>query len=204
MNSNSQRESKNCSNQGVISLIRRSRCHLKLLDHQSLKGGSLTFDSLKVSADFLQEEPNLAKIKSVNLKRLSMLFNRINSHIALLLLLLVCRIIRVIGQPRGNMLLVGIGGSGRQSLSKLASYILEYKVFMIEVTKHYRKQEFHEGKYFWFMKILPFCSRVQKTAKLKCTRRSVLKSPDFSQKIVLIYIPANRQVTIFLFWPTAR
>ena len=58
----------------------------------------------------------------------------------------VCRIIRVVGQPRGNMLLVGIGGSGRQSLAKLASYTLEYKVFMIEVTKHYRRQEFHEGK----------------------------------------------------------
>ena len=57
----------------------------------------------------------------------------------------MCRIIRVIGQPRGNMLLVGIGGSGRQSLAKLASYTLEYKVFMIEVTKHYRRQEFHEG-----------------------------------------------------------
>ncbi|XP_066933177.1 dynein axonemal heavy chain 2-like [Clytia hemisphaerica] len=56
----------------------------------------------------------------------------------------VCRVIRVIGQPRGNMLLVGIGGSGRQSLAKLASYTLEYKVFMIEVTKHYRRQEFHE------------------------------------------------------------
>ena len=52
----------------------------------------------------------------------------------------------MIGQPCGNMLLVGIGGSGRQSLAKLASYVLEYKVFMIEVTKHYRRQEFHEGQ----------------------------------------------------------
>ena len=53
----------------------------------------------------------------------------------------------MIGQARGNMLLVGIGGSGRQSLAKLASYILEYKVFMIEVTKHYKKTEFHEGNF---------------------------------------------------------
>lgn len=59
----------------------------------------------------------------------------------------VSRIIRVIGQPRGNMLLIGIGGSGRQSLARLASYVLEYKVFMIEVTKHYRRIEFHEGDY---------------------------------------------------------
>lgn len=52
---------------------------------------------------------------------------------------------RVIGQPRGNMLLVGIGGSGRQSLARLASSICEYITFQIEVTKHYRKQEFREG-----------------------------------------------------------
>lgn len=53
---------------------------------------------------------------------------------------------RVIGQPRGNMLLVGIGGSGRQSLARLASSICEYTTFQIEVTKHYRKQEFREGR----------------------------------------------------------
>uniref|UniRef100_A0A3P8VN13 Dynein axonemal heavy chain 2 n=1 Tax=Cynoglossus semilaevis TaxID=244447 RepID=A0A3P8VN13_CYNSE len=56
------------------------------------------------------------------------------------------RVIRVIGQPRGNMLLVGIGGSGRQSLSKMAAYICDYQVFQVEVTKQYRKQEFREMK----------------------------------------------------------
>ncbi|XP_077326811.1 dynein axonemal heavy chain 2 [Lithobates pipiens] len=56
----------------------------------------------------------------------------------------VTRIVRVIGQPRGNMLLVGIGGSGRQSLARLASYICEYKVFQLEVTRGYRRQEFRE------------------------------------------------------------
>lgn len=58
----------------------------------------------------------------------------------------VTRVVRVISQLRGNMLLVGVGGSGRQSLSKMAASICEYQVFQVEVTKQYRKQEFREGE----------------------------------------------------------
>lgn len=43
------------------------------------------------------------------------------------------------------MLLIGIGGSGRQSLTRLSSYICEMSAFQIEVTKHYRKAEFRDG-----------------------------------------------------------
>ncbi|XP_062240587.1 dynein axonemal heavy chain 2 [Platichthys flesus] len=56
----------------------------------------------------------------------------------------ITRIVRVISQLRGNMLLVGVGGSGRQSLAKMAASICEYQVFMVEVTKQYRRQEFRE------------------------------------------------------------
>uniref|UniRef100_A0A8C1Q525 Dynein, axonemal, heavy chain 2 n=1 Tax=Cyprinus carpio TaxID=7962 RepID=A0A8C1Q525_CYPCA len=56
----------------------------------------------------------------------------------------VTRLVRVISQLRGNMLLVGIGGSGRQSLTRLAAYICKFTVFQVEVTKQYRKQEFRE------------------------------------------------------------
>uniref|UniRef100_H2ZI85 AAA+ ATPase domain-containing protein n=1 Tax=Ciona savignyi TaxID=51511 RepID=H2ZI85_CIOSA len=56
----------------------------------------------------------------------------------------VARIIRVIRRPRGNILLIGIGGSGRQSLARLASYMCEYTTFQIEVSRHYRKQEFRD------------------------------------------------------------
>jgi dynein heavy chain len=56
----------------------------------------------------------------------------------------MCRIIRVLGQQGGHVLLIGVGGSGRQSLTNLASYVAGLKTFRIKLSKSYRINEFRE------------------------------------------------------------
>ncbi|KAF1777676.1 P-loop containing nucleoside triphosphate hydrolase [Phytophthora cactorum] len=47
------------------------------------------------------------------------------------------RLVRILRQPRGNAMLIGVGGSGKQSLARLGA-------FMIEITRGYGTNEFHE------------------------------------------------------------
>jgi len=61
---------------------------------------------------------------------------------ALFHLIKVCRIINTAG---GNALLVGVGGSGKQSITKLSSYICRQTFFQVILNKQYGDTQFKES-----------------------------------------------------------
>lgn len=56
----------------------------------------------------------------------------------------ISRICRVLKQKKGHLLLVGIGGSGRQSATKLSTFMNSYELYQIEITKNYTNSDWRE------------------------------------------------------------
>ncbi|KAK9817742.1 hypothetical protein WJX72_001478 [[Myrmecia] bisecta] len=56
----------------------------------------------------------------------------------------VCRISRIVSSPSGHALLVGVGGSGKQSLARLAGHICGYATTTIVISGNYNMNNFKE------------------------------------------------------------
>ena len=54
------------------------------------------------------------------------------------------RISRILSQPRGNAMLIGVGGSGKQSLTKMSAFVCGFDCRSIEINRGYGITEFRE------------------------------------------------------------
>ena len=74
------------------------------------------------------------------------------------------RIVRVLKFPKGHVLLVGLGGSGKKSLTKIAGHAMGFKVYELGVTQGYSYDE--------------FCDDLRKLLKLAMIQPMVFLLPD--------------------------
>ncbi|XP_050760847.1 dynein axonemal heavy chain 1 [Gymnogyps californianus] len=107
--------------------------------------------------DFMEPDANIKLYKAIDSQeKLKVViedyleeYNQINTPELKLVLFMdaiqhICRISRILRQAPGNALLLGVGGSGRQSLTRLASHMADYECFQIELSKNYGMTEWRD------------------------------------------------------------
>jgi len=89
-------------------------------------------DMLRTSLARVIEEFN--KTKTMGREKMNvLLFDYFLQHLA--------RVSRIIAKPNGNGLLIGLGGNGRKTIAKIATFINECQPYRIELRKNYGTME---------------------------------------------------------------
>lgn len=57
---------------------------------------------------------------------------------------MLCKISRIISNPFSHGLLIGLGGAGSHTLTRLATYMQNYNMYEIEVDKDFGKENWLE------------------------------------------------------------
>ena len=89
-------------------------------DYTEMKSLDMATESLKLALDkYNQERPPINVV----------IFDYVIEH--------MLRICRVIKSPQSHCLLVGVGGSGKHSLAKLAAFMFSYAIHTIDLKYQY-------------------------------------------------------------------
>ena len=119
------------------------------IDQDNLHATPLAFTTFAISGDEkvyfqISDADKLKKVLDGKLNE----YNESNAKMDLVLFSQamehVCRVSRIIDTPRGNALLVGVGGSGKQSLTRLAAFISGFSVFQVKLTQTYSMSDFKQ------------------------------------------------------------
>jgi len=147
-------------------LLKNAKQHLGMFDQDALNAEPNIYSTFVVEADGDQKmylpiegdgtpEGRYKQLNTLLEKQLRLyneqfammnlvLFNQAMEHIS--------RISRIIDNPRGNAMLVGVGGSGKQSLTRLAAFIGGCEIFSIKLTSSYNITDWKEDLRTVYMK----------------------------------------------------
>ncbi|KAH8363782.1 hypothetical protein KR200_006735, partial [Drosophila serrata] len=107
----------------VFGKPKEERIYEEIKDHNKLES---------VLNDYIVDFNSMGGAKSMKL----ILFQDAMEH--------TVRLARLLRSDRGNGLLVGVAGMGKQSLTRLASHVNEYNCWQIEMRRNYDLSAFHE------------------------------------------------------------
>eukprot|EP01022_Parablepharisma_sp_SALTPOND_P021165 TRINITY_DN4086_c0_g1_i1.p1 TRINITY_DN4086_c0_g1~~TRINITY_DN4086_c0_g1_i1.p1 ORF type:complete len:4151 (+),score=615.43 TRINITY_DN4086_c0_g1_i1:13469-25921(+) len=90
----------------------------------------------------------------------------------------IVQIKRILSIPSGHALLVGVGSSGRKSLTALASFIGGFELFQIEGSRKYKTQEWHQD-----LRTLMTATGVDKTPTVFLLSDSQINDDNFLEDL---------------------
>ncbi|TPX53528.1 hypothetical protein SeMB42_g00716 [Synchytrium endobioticum] len=129
----------------------QTHMNVSLKQIQTQDGYMPVFSDVLDSGDkpVYEEITDVASLKAFFESKLDERNNESGNHIIDLVLFRdaiehICRLTRVLRLPGGNALLVGVGGSGRQSLARLAAYVLDMRVYQLRTTQRNSHDDFRE------------------------------------------------------------